>query len=172
MKFKTYQHLFTLTLIALCLSTLTISCSSKNKQKEDIVVVHQFPNSNWTFEEQVLNLDFNIIDTSKFYRIEFYLNYDSEVNQVEEFPLNVTIVSPDGMETFVSSTFNFDPKINSDITPTGEGSICNMKLIAFPKKKFNQLGKHTIQFYRKAAKYDNYGMNSLTLKVVPLKGKQ
>lgn len=172
MEFKTYQHLLAIATIALCISILASSCHRKNVQKEDIVVKHEFPQSNWTFEEQVLNLDFNVIDTTKFYRIEFYLNYDSEINQVEEFPLNVTIIAPDGMETFVSSTFNFDPNINKDITPTGEGSICDMKLIAFPKKKFNQLGKYTVQFYRKSAKYDNYGMNSLTMKVVPLKDKK
>ena len=96
-------------------------------------------------------------------------NYDTTLNELTEVPVNITITAPDGMETFVSSVLNFDSKINKDITLTGEGSVANMKLIAFPSKKFNQLGKYTVTFYRKTPKYDNYGMNSLTMKVVPLK---
>lgn len=137
-------------------------------QKNIITVVHEFPSSNWTFDEQVIDLDFNVEDTTTNYRIEFVLNYDSAMNVLPELPLNITLIAPDGMESFVTSKFIFDPILNKNITPTGQGSVCNMSLIAFPKKKLNQKGKYTIEFYRKAEKYDNYGFNSLTLKVVPV----
>lgn len=169
MKNRTYQQIIVFAIITLSISLLFSCNKHKVVQKEDIVVTHSFPACNWTFEEQVLDLDFDIVDTARPYRVEFYLNYDTTLNELTEVPVNITITAPDGMETFVSSVLNFDSKINKDITLTGEGSVANMKLIAFPSKKFNQLGKYTVTFYRKTPKYDNYGMNSLTMKVVPLK---
>ncbi len=171
MKNRTYQQFAFIACILLSISYLFISCHSKNIQKEDIVVTHDFPNSNWTFEEQVLDFDFDIIDTARPYRIEFYLNYDTTLNELTEVPVNVTLISPDGMETFVSSVLNFNMLVNKDITPTTQNCVYNLKLIAFPSKNLNQLGKYKVSFYRKTPKYDNYGMNSLTMKVVPLKKK-
>lgn len=171
MKNRTYQQIAFIVCILLASSFLFVSCHHKNVQKEDIVVVHEFPNHNWTFEEQVLDFDFDIIDTTRPYRIEFYLNYDTTLNELTEVPVNVTITAPDGMESFVSSILNFNTLINKDITPTQQNCVYNMKLIAFPSKNLNQSGKYKVSFYRKTPKYDNYGMNSLTLKVVPLKRK-
>ncbi len=171
MKNRTYQQIAFIVCILLSASFLFSSCHNKNIQKEDIVVTHEFPNHNWTFEEQVLDFDFDIVDTTRPYRIEFYLNYDTTLNELTEVPVNVTLRSPDGMETFVSSVLNFNMMINKDITPTQQNCVYNMKLIAFPSKNLNQSGKYTITFYRKTPKYDNYGMNSLTMKVVPLKRK-
>ncbi|MCQ2284480.1 MAG: hypothetical protein MJZ57_06220 [Bacteroidales bacterium] len=171
MKSRTYQQIALTLIIALGISFLFSSCvkNKKNIQKEDIVVTHEFPNGNWAFEEEVLDLGFDITDTIHAYRIEFSLNYDSTANTIDELPVTITLTGPDGMETFVSSKFNFDPKVNKDITPTGQGSICNMNLIAFPKKNLNQVGHYNINFYRKATKADNYGLNSLTMRVVPVK---
>lgn len=169
MKNRTYQQILLLAIISLSICILSNCSKHKVTQKEDIVVTHSFPACNWTFEEQVLDLDFDIVDTARPYRIEFYLNYDTALNELTEVPVNVSIAAPDGMETYVSSVLNFDPAVNKDITLTGQGSVADMKLIAFPSKKFNQLGKYTVTFYRKTPKYDNYGMNSLTMKVVPLK---
>lgn len=171
MKNRTYQQIAFIVGIMLSVSFLIVSCHSKNVQKDDIIVKHEFPNQNWTFEEQVLNFDFDIVDTTRPYRIEFYLNYDTTLNELTEVPVNVTLTSPDGMETFVSSVLNFNRLVNKDITPTQQNCVYNMKLIAFPSKNLNRSGKYTVTFYRKTPKYDNYGMNSLTMKVVPLKRK-
>lgn len=171
MKSRTYQQIALIALIALFISTLSVSCGSKSKHipKEDITLEHIFPNTNWAFEEEVLDFGFDIIDTTQPYRIEFVLSYDSTVNTIDKLPVTLALTAPDGMESVVTSNFNFDPATNKDITPTGDGSVCEINLVVFPKKEFKQTGHYNINFYRKASKADNYGMNSLTLRVVPLK---
>lgn len=166
---RTYQQItFTLFLLIFSCFAFT-SCNKGPKQKTDIVVDHAFPACNWSYEQQILDFDFDIIDTVRPYRIEFVLSYDTTLNELEEVPVNVTIIAPDGMESFVSSTLNFDPKINKYITPSDQPNVMNMKLIAFKNRKFNQTGKYTVEFYRKAPKADNYGINNLTMRVIPLK---
>ncbi len=171
MKRNNFQRIFFLCLIMLCAGALMFGCKGrhggKNKQ-EDIFVLHTFANSNWTYEEQVLDLPFQITDTGS-YRIEFTLNYDSTVNVLTELPITVTLTYPDGMDTYVTSIFDFNPKNNKAIQPTGNGSECNMTLVAFPKKQLNQAGEYHISFYRKTQKYDNYGLNSLSMRVLPVK---
>lgn len=169
MRFRIYQHC--IFFFALLLGTiLLLPCCRHigNKQAADITVTYTFPDGNWTFDEQVLNFNFDITDTSQYYSIGFVLNYDSTINVLASLPLNITLVYPDKMETYVTSQFNFDPAINKDILPTGKKNVCNMPLVAFPKKKLNQKGTYTVILYRKAEKYDNYGFNTLTLKVKDL----
>ena len=117
----------------------------------------------------MLHFGFDNIDTVSDFRIEFYLKYDTTLVATEVIPVNITITAPDGMETFVSSVLNFDPKQNKDITPFSQGSVYSMKLVAFPQKHFTQKGRYDISFYRKMPKYDNLGFESLTLNVVPIK---
>ena len=169
MKKRIYQQFPLILLIIISVSILATGCHRPERQRETIKVEHQFPNTNWTFEEQVLHFGFDNIDTVSDFRIEFYLKYDTTLVATEEIPVNITITAPDGMETFVSSVLNFDPKQNKDITPFSHGSVCSMKLVAFPQKHFTQKGRYDISFYRKMPKYDNLGFESLTLNVVPIK---
>ena len=169
MKKRFYQQFSLILLITISVSILISGCRRPERQRETIKVEHAFPGSNWTFEEQVLHFGFDNIDTVSDFRIEFYLKYDTTLVATEEIPVNVTITAPDGMETFVSSVLNFDPKENKDITPFSQGSVCSMKLVAFPQKHFTQKGRYDVTFYRKMPKYDNLGFESLTLNVVPLK---
>lgn len=172
MKHKNYQQFTLVVLSVLIISVLFSGCHRVKRQKDPIVVAHPFENCNWTFKEEVMDLYFDITDTITPYRIEFMLTYDSTLNKIDELPVTITLGTPDGMESYVTSSFNFDRDINKAIVPTGRGSECAITLVAFPKKKFNQAGKYHINFYRKAAKYDNYGMNCLTMKVVPLKDEK
>ncbi len=87
----------------------------------------------------------------------------------ETIPVNITLTAPDGMESFVTSVLNFDPKQNKDITPFSQGSVNSMRLVAFPGKTLTQKGRYTVTFYRKMPKYDNLGFISLDLNVVPKK---
>lgn len=172
MKNTTYQQIALTAFIVLCISILMTSCHKINRkdlQKEPIEIVHTFPNTNWAFEEEVLDFGFDIKDTVHAYRIEFVLNYDSAANNIDKLPLTIALSTPDGSESVVSSNFNFDPTVNKDITSTGVGSVCEINLVAFPKKEFNQIGHYNVNFYRKALKADNFGFNSLTLRVVPVK---
>lgn len=170
MKKNNAQHLFLYAIIILASSILVVACHNKaSKVEKDITVMHTFPNTNWTFEEQVLELPFTIIDTTKDYSIEFMLNYDTATNTLEQLPITVTLVFPDGQETYVSSIFDFNRKTNKNILPAGDSKNCNIRLVAFPKKSLSQSGQYKVIFYRKAEKYDNYGFNSLTMKVLPVK---
>ena len=72
MKNRTYQQIIVFAIITLSISLLFSCNKHKVVQKEDIVVTHSFPACNWTFEEQVLDLDFDIVDTARPYRVEFY----------------------------------------------------------------------------------------------------
>ena len=138
MKKRIYQQFPLILLIIISVSILATGCNRPERQRETIKVEHQFPNTNWTFEEQVLHFGFDNIDTVSDFRIEFYLKYDTTLVATEEIPVNITITAPDGMETFVSSMLNFDPKQNKDITPFSQGSVYSMKLVAFPQKHFTQ----------------------------------
>ena len=169
MKKRIYQHFPLILLIIVSVSLLSTGCHRSERQRENIRVEHLFPNTNWSFEEQVLHFSFDNIDTISDFKIEFYLKYDTTLAATEEVPVNITLTAPDGMESFVSSVLNFDPKQNKDITPFSKGSICSMKLVAFPQKHFSQKGRYEVAFYRKMPKYDNFGFESLTLNVVPIK---
>ena len=169
MKSRTYQQIFTvLTLVVIALFTL-VSCNKKHHQKEPIVVNQEFASQNWTFDQQVMYFDFEVTDTSKAYRIEFLLTYDSTLVELDEIPVVATLIYPDGMEAMASSNFLFDPKVNKNITPTSEPNVCNTSLIVFPKKNLNQYGAYKVRLYRKTPKYDNYGFRALALKVTPIK---
>ena len=169
MKKRFYQQFSLILLIIITVSILFPGCHRPERQRETIKVEHVFPESNWTFEEQVLHFGFDNIDTVNDFKIEFYLKYDTTLVATEEIPVSITLTAPDGMETFVSSVLNFDPKENKDITPFSKGSVYTMKLVAFPKKHFSQKGRYEVTIYRKMPKYDNLGFESLTLNVVPIK---
>lgn len=172
MKGRFYRYFSLLILISLILSLFAFSCHRKDRKQHEILVTHPFVNGNWTFEEEVLEMPFEITDTTATYRIEFDLVYDSVVNVLQEIPVTITLAAPDGMSTFVTSAFIFDPAINKTIISTGHGNECTITLVAFPKKQLNRKGQYRIKFYRKIAKYDNYGMNCLTMRVVPLNERE
>lgn len=164
-----YQHFIVIAIISFTISIIGTGCHKVPRQKEPIKVAHEFPNGNWTFEEQVIQFGFDNIDTISEYSIEFYLKYDTTYVEDDQIPVNITISAPDGMETYVSSVLNFDPKQNKDITHFSKGSVKTMKLVAFPSKTLTQKGRYTVTFYRKMPKYDNLGFISLDLNVVPKK---
>lgn len=169
MKSNRFIHLLSCAAIALVFSLIAIGCHNSDKNMEAISVTRNFANSNWTFEEQVMDMPFTITDTTKDYSIEFVLNYDTARIEVEQLPVTVTLRFPDGQETYVTSLFDFNQDVNKSFVATGNGNTCNMNLVAFPRKSLSQSGEYHVIFYRKAEKYDNYGFHSLTMKVIPLK---
>lgn len=173
MKRINFKHFFLFTTIALFVSVLLIGCqSSKKKESNEISVQHTFANTNWAFEEQVLDFPFSISDTTKEYSIEFVLNYDTATNKLRQLPVTITLIFPDGQETYVTSIMDFDREINKSIMPAANGNGVNLNLVAFPRKQLNQKGEYHVSFFRKAEKGDNFGFNNLTLKVLPIKNKK
>ena len=169
MKSNGSKHLLFYVITLFIISILATGCNNDNKQVEAISVTRTFANANWTFEEQVMDMPFSITDTTKDYSIEFVLNYDTARIELEQLPVTVTLRFPDGQETYVTSLFDFNLNTNKSFVASGSGNTCNMTLVAFPRKSLNQSGEYHVIFYRKAEKYDNYGFNSLTMKVLPLK---
>lgn len=152
---------------------LLLAACHPSKKQEAIEVTHTFPHQNWSYPEQVIDFPFTITDTSKDYRIEFTLAYDSAVNVLSELPVSITLVYPDSLKTYVSSLIDFRTPGRAAVIPTEhKGSERSHTLVAFPKKKLNQPGNYRVSLYRKAEKYDNYGFNSLTLRVVPADDKR
>lgn len=154
--------------IILIISLPCTSCHKKDPTRHEIVVEHHFADGNWTFEDEVIDFPFEIADTAATYRIEFDIMYDSTVNVLSNLPVTITLVAPDGMNTFVTGSFDFITSVNNDIGSTGRENECSVNMVAFPRKQLNQRGEYHIKFYRKAQKYDNYGLNCLTMRVVPV----
>ncbi len=165
---KNYKLLSVVIFSFLC-SIVAISCHNTplKKADTDISVLHEFPNTNWAFEEQVLIFPFENPDTTAEYQIGFLLTYDKESVQMDQIPVTVTMVAPDGMESFVTSVFRLHGMDSTSMISTK--GFTTIELIAFPKKQLNQKGQYKIRIYRKADKADNYGFQSIALKVKPLK---
>ncbi|MBO7492487.1 MAG: hypothetical protein J6T59_08615 [Bacteroidales bacterium] len=162
--------IFFTSMIIIATSCVTITSCNKSqlgKKNQDIVVTHEFPNTNWAFEERVLTFDFDNLDSTSSYQISFILNYDKQNVTMEELPITVTLLSPDGMETFVTSTMRL--KENNSEYMKDDGGMTELEVVAFPKKNLNRKGRYIVKIYRKADKADNYGFNKLSLRVSKLK---
>ncbi|MBR4135655.1 MAG: hypothetical protein IKU03_04495 [Bacteroidales bacterium] len=164
------NHKILLTLIALttlCLITNSCQKGTLKKERNQTTVAHSFPNTNWAFEEQVLDFDFENPDSTANYQISFLLNYDANTVTMDEIPITATLIAPNGMESFVTSTFRL--KETNAFSKSLEDGSTLQEVVVFPKKDLNQKGHYKVSLYRKAAKADNYGFNSITLKVSKLK---
>ncbi|MBQ1647448.1 MAG: hypothetical protein II047_03105 [Bacteroidales bacterium] len=157
------------TVMAAVLIVLTlVSCgphSRKHVSKNfSIEVNHPFPNTNWAFEEEVLDFSFDIEDTTTLFDISLLLLYDTAVNTLKDIPLTLTLSSPDGMKSICASHFLLDAQTNPDIKITS-GSNAELNVVVYPKRKFKVPGTHTLTVYRRAEKADNYGFQSLSAMV-------
>lgn len=167
MKFRFYQPFITILILAiLCLSV--VSCDSTNrKNSKEIAVSHVFPNDNWAFEEEVLEFDFDISDTTKNYSVSLALTYDTAVAILRDIPLSVTLNTPDGMQSVAKSHFNLKRDENMGIRLANSGSIAEASVVIFPERRFKAAGTYHLTVYRRAEKADNYGFKELTAKVKP-----
>ena len=171
MKKKIYQQGI-MTVIAAILLTFTLaSCHNGNRTNRDWVSekTHEFVNTNWAFEEEVLDFTFDIEDTTKRYDVVVSLVYDTTIATLLDIPLSLTLSTPDGMKSFSTSHFLLDRKDNPDIRPTGKGTAAEVNVIVYPERKFKVPGTYTLTVYRRAEKADNYGFISLSTKVAEAK---
>ena len=160
---------FWMVVVAVLLTSTLFSCDSikrkgvsKHWSKE---VTHTFPNTNWAFEEEVLNFDFDIEDTTQRYEVSVTLLYDTAVATLKDIPLALTLSTPDGMKSYANSHFRLDRQVNNNIRLEGSGSYAEDEVVVYPDRKFKALGTYTLTVYRRAEKADNYGFISLTAKV-------
>jgi len=154
--------------VAVLLTSTLVSCDSLKRKGVgkhwSTEVTHTFPNTNWAFEEEVLEFNFDIEDTTKNYDVSLSLCYDSSVVTLRTIPLSIILSSPDGMKSIAASQFLLDPKVNSNIRSEGGGKMI-ADVVLYPDRKLKALGTYTLTVYRRAEKADNYGFISLSAKV-------
>ena len=132
-------------------------------------VRHEFPNTNWAFEEEVLDFSFDIEDTTTLFDISLVLLYDTVVNTLKDIPLSLTLSAPDGMKSLSTSHFVLDRKENPEIKKVGTGSTAEASVLVYPHRKLKVPGTYTLTVDRRAEKADNFGFESLTTKVTVAK---
>ena len=168
-----FQHGFWTVVAAVLLTSTLASCEPYSKKHVcknfSIEVTHPFPNTNWAFEEEVLDFSFDIEDTTKAYDIALTLLYDTVVNTLKDIPLSLTLSSPDGMKSLSTSHFLLDRKDNPDIKKAGTGSNAEVNVLVYPHRKLRVPGTYTLTVYRRAEKADNYGFLNLSTKVTVAK---
>ena len=168
-----FQHGFWAVAIAVLLISTLVSCEPHSKKHVcknfSIEVFHHFPNTNWAFEQEVLDFSFDIEDTNTLFDISLVLLYDTVVNTLNDLPLSLTLSTPDGMKSFSKSHFLLSRKENPDIRPTGKGNGAEVEVVVYPKRKFKVPGTYTLTVYRRAEKAENYGFISLATKVTVAK---
>lgn len=164
---------FLAVIAAVVLISTLVSCephSKKHVRKNfSIEVTHPFQNTNWAFEEEVLDFSFDIEDTTTLFDISLVLLYDTVVNTLKDIPLSLTLSTPDGMKSFSTSHFLLDRKENPDIRKSGTGNTAEVNVVVYPHRKFKVPGTYTLTVYRRAEKADNFGFESLTTKVTVAK---
>ena len=157
-------------------STILIACTllSCNQNSANRVpknwsteVTHEFPNTNWAFEEEVLEFPFEIKDTSRNYDISVVLLYDTAVATLKDILLALTLSAPDGMKSLSTSHFLLDLNENPDIMMVN--GYAEATVLVYPARKFKVPGTQNLTVYRRAPKADNYGFLSLTTKVKVVK---
>jgi hypothetical protein len=155
--------------VAVLLTSTLVSCefhSNKHVCKNfSITVPREFPNTNWAFEQEVMDFSFDIEDTATYFDIALSLLYDSSVVTLKEIPLTLTLTSPDGMKSIATSQFLLDPKVNSNIHPEGNGNKMIADVVVYPHRKLKTAGTYTLTVYRRAEKADNYGFIQISTKV-------
>lgn len=171
MKRITYQQGILAVIAVILIAFTTVSCNRTSKNRVckhwSIETVHSFPNTNWAFEEEVLDFPFEIKDTTRSYDVSVILRYDTSVVTLTDIPLSFTLSAPDGMKSFSASHFLLDPETNKDIKMVD--GHAEATVLVYPSRKFKNLGTHTLTVYRRAEKADNYGFISLATKVAVAK---
>ena len=175
MKKINFQHGFLAIIAAVLLISTLVSCEPYSKKHAcknfSIEVTRNFENTNWAFEQEVLEYSFDIEDTATYFDIALSLVYDTAVVTLKEIPLTLTLTSPDGMKSIATSQFLLDPKANKDIRPEGNGNKAVLDVVVYPHRKLKTAGTYTLTVYRRAEKADNYGSISLATKVTVSKKK-
>lgn len=157
---------FLAVMTVLLMAAFVTSCDSFSKKRAyrhwSRSITHTFPNTNWAFEEEVLEFPFDIEDTTRFYEVSLSLLFDSSVVTLTDIPLSLTLNTPDGMQSMSKSHFLLDPRTNSDIKLAEDGKNLEATVIVFPRRKLKATGTYKLVVYRRAEKADNYGFISLT----------
>lgn len=165
MKNSILKHFINILPIVLIISLIFVSCKKKSEQPIFEQTV-EFANDNWDFTQRTLEFDANISDTINPYRIEVELKYGYDDERVDEMPLSFSVTAPDGGKTSVSSAFLFNDEENStEIEKNTQKMSRSQFQVLYEKKYFNRSGVYHFRLNRHSEKFDNYNIQSLTLRV-------
>ncbi|MCQ2271618.1 MAG: gliding motility lipoprotein GldH [Bacteroidales bacterium] len=167
MKNSIQKKFINILVILLISSTVFISCKQKQEQPVFEQTV-EFTNDNWDFTQRTIEFDANITDTINPYRIEVELKYGFDDERVDEMPLSFSVTAPDGGSTSVSSAFLFNDENATDIEQKAQKMSQSQLRVLFEKKYFNRSGVYHFRLNRHSEKFDNYNMQSLTLRIEKL----
>ena len=149
--------------------TLLLSC--KQKKGDDIVYEQTvcFENNNWDFTQRTLEFTANITDTISPYRVEMELKYGDDDERVDQMPVSFAVTAPDGGKSVVSSAFVFvEQDDESDLNNQAKQLSGSQIQTLYNKKYFNRSGDYHFRLNRHSDKFDNYNIQSLTLRVIRL----
>ena len=154
---------------------LTLTCallfSCQQKKGNDIVYEQTvcFENSNWDFTQSTLEFTANITDTISPYRVEMELKYGDDDERVDQMPVSFAVTAPDGGKSVVSSAFVFvEQDDESGLTNQAKQLSGSQIQTLYNKKYFNRSGDYHFRLNRHSDKFDNYNIQSLTLRIVRL----
>lgn len=166
-KIRLHKGFWAVAVAVLMISTL-VSCKPYSKKHVcknfSITVSRDFPNTNWAFEQEVLDFDFDIEDTAQYYDVSLVLLYDTSVVTLKDIPLSLILKSPDGMQSITKSHFLLDKANNPDIKMQN-GNNAEVEVVVYPHRKLKTPGTYTLTVYRRAEKADNYGFISVATQV-------
>lgn len=154
---------------------LTLACAllfSCQRKKGDDIVYEQtvrFENSNWDFTQRTLEFTAHITDTISPHRIEMELKYGDDDERVDQMPVSFAVTAPDGGKSVVSSAFVFvEQDDESGLTSQAKQLSGSQIQTLYSKKYFNRSGDYHFRLNRHSDKFDNYNIQSLTLRVIRL----
>lgn len=157
--------------ICLACSLLLFSCGT-NKEEVVFEKTITFNNSNWDFTQRNLEFDGQISDTLAPHRIEMQLKYGPDDERVDEIPFSFSITSPDGGKSSIKSGFIFNSEEeNTSITEEAQKASQTQHRVLYDKKYFNCSGLYHFRISRYSPKFDNYNIQSLTVRIVKLPKK-
>jgi len=139
--------------------SIFVSCSKSVIFEEKVT----FPDANWAFENKAVTFKVPITGSEKPYAIVLELELIGMQN-VDKINSTFSILTPLGAETVKPVVFNF----KSPQEPYIKGNTENSKiyrLTAYPKKYFSETGTYTIIVDQYSNKADNYGIQSLQLRI-------
>ena len=148
-----------------------ILLASCNKKEKDIVFEQtvEFANANWDFTQRTLEFTAHITDTISPHRIEAELKYGPDDERVDQMEISFAVTAPDGGTSSVSSAFVFaEDEDESDMTRQTKKLSNSQVRVLYAKKYFNRSGDYHLRFNRHSEKFDNYNIQSLTVRIVRL----
>jgi len=149
--------------ILLVINLLISGCNSN--KKELFAVEKTFLYTNWDFDNRIAILEKELKASEKPYKIFLELNLTKPL-EIDELPVIISIIAPDGAESHKPVTYYFKLKDDS-FYKNIEGSLTYTKEV-YTQKYFNSTGKYTFRILRKGTKYDLFGVRSIRLYAVSL----